>query len=285
MPFLKEKIELSVEEAELKAQQALVVFTPVQRFIIVFCIVAVIPAYFVVRTVSYKIFYSANKDKKITATPSFSNPAIPEISKTIVTQTGQDTYSVAAQIENKNVDLSLDNVQYTIVLLDSSGAQIYSSTANLFLLPGEKKYLIVPKVTSSQKIASARIELPNDLPWKKRLSIPKIELDAPTPAVFNQVSPPALTVQGTVYNNSPYQLNKVDIGFFLYDAKGNVIGISQRSEFTVKPFERRAYVQLWPNVFSNDVATVDVVPQTDVLNSQNISLPKELDAGSGNLGR
>jgi hypothetical protein len=273
MAFVKEKLELEVAEAELQAQKALSGFSPAQKRLFIFCLVLIIPAYIAAKETALHVDLGKYRQNGLVATASFQNPRPPQISSVNITEAGAGIYSIAAEISNPNLTLSLDNVSYNFLLFNAQNQQMGSSQATLYLLPGETKYLILPNYQTAEPISGAQIQLPQNLPWQKRLNIPDVSLTASTPTTSNQQSPPAFVVQGTVYNNSPYQLNQVDIAFILKDAAGKIVGASSRAEFTFAPFERRAYVQLWPNVQTTNVTMVDVYPETDVLDSSNITLP------------
>src|SRR6185369_1924747 len=127
-----------------------------------------------------------------------------------------------AKIKNNNLDLSLEKAPVQFILYNQSHQEVYKQPLTLTLLPGETKYLILARVNSNQKIADAELQALGDFAWQKRLTIPSVKLLPSTPTFTNQQSPPAFVVQGTVYNNSPYQLNQIDIGFLLRDASGKI---------------------------------------------------------------
>ncbi len=284
MDYLKEKIELKIAEAELDAQEIFINFTPFQKKFIVFGVLIIIPLYFVTKSIVYKASYSSYQKTVISSTPSFTDPKLPAITEVTITQAGEGSYAVAAKIVNENLDLALAKSPVQFVLYNQNHQVVYKSNSSLTLMPGETKYLILPRVSSTQRIVSAEVEALDDFKWQKKLSIPTVKLISSSTSILNQQNPPAFIVQGTVYNNSPYQLNQVDIGFLLRDKNSKIIGISQRSEFTLRPFEKRAYVQSWPGVYSNEVVKVDVLPTTNTLDEKNITLPAST-GGASNLDR
>jgi len=85
--------------------------------------------------------------------------------------------------------------------------------------------------------------------------------------------------QGDFVNNSPYTLSKVRLTFVLFDQNQKIIGVSQRDESTVAPFERRAYKQLWPNMTAGNLSRVDVTADTNTLDPSNLSAPT-INSGS-----
>lgn len=283
MDFLKEKIELKVAETELKAGRALSGFSPAQKRILIFCLVALIPVYIITKEIFLHVNLGKFRQSALIAIPAVQNPQAPQISDININQAGTGVYSVAAKITNPNLTYSLDNVSYNFVLYNAHGQQIYQSPATLYLLPGESKYLILPRVESQEKITSAEIKFPTAPAWQKRLTIPNVPLVASIPSFTNQQNPVAFVIQGNIYNNSPYQLGQVDINFLLRDVSGKILAASSRTEFTVNPFERRAYVQVWPGVYSTDVSKIDVLPATNILDENNLTLPQASVTPSSSL--
>ncbi len=285
MAFLKEKLELKVAEAELEAQKALISFSPAQKWIFIFCLIAIIPAYFAAKEIALHTNLAKYRKTELQAISPAKDPQAVQISDATITQAGDNIYSVVVKITNPNLTLSLDKVNYNFVLYNKANQQIYQNPATLYLLPGESKYLILPRVETTEEIAGVDVKLPDTLPWQKRLNVPEVNLSASTPTFTNQSNPPSFVVQGTFYNNSPYQLNQVDINFVLHDAGGKILAASTRIESTIKPFERRAYVQLWPGVNTNDVVSAEVIPSTDTLDNTNLSTPAVPVTPSSNLSR
>ncbi len=273
MSLLKDKIEIGIEEVELEAQTTLGRFPPFFRWVFIFLILAIIPAYYIAKDVSCRIWLSRYGQGAITAKPSFTNPQAPQISPVSVTTLGSGQYAAIAQISNPNLDLSLDKVPYEFDFYNAQKQQIYSYDGAFFLLPNQTKYLTVPTFSLPAQITYANAALPQTLPWQKRLRIPQVALNTSLPSTSTQFSPEAFVVQGNFVNNSPYSLGQVRLTFVLFDTGGKIIGVSQRDEFTVAPFETRAYKQLWPNMTVNNLGQVQVTADTDTLDPNNISIP------------
>ena len=283
--YLKEKIELSLDEAGLEIQSALTSFSSLQQKLLILIVILLIPSYFLAEKITFFAESSSYRQQAVLATPSFTNPQKVTFSDPIITKTGSTVYSAAVKISNPNLALSLDNVPYQFLLFNSSHQQIFSGPGTLYLLPGESKYLMLPRADSQQSVTSLQIQLPDTLPWQKRLTIPTVKLIPDAPALSNQTAPQTFVAQGTVYNNSPYQLGQITINFFLLSSSDQIIGMSQRSEFSLAPFERRAYKQLWPGVFSTDVTGTQVTAYTDTLDPSNVTAPMNTNSNAGSLVR
>ena len=153
------------------------------------------------------------------------------------------------------------------------------------LLPNQTKYLAVPTFNIKDEIAYSELQLPDPLPWQRRLSIPTVNITQSSPTYTQQALPPAFVISGDFSNQTPYQLKKVRLVFVLYDGNGKIIDSSQRDEFSVNPFERRSYTQLWPNINGSNVAKADIKIYTDNLDPQNLVAPQIPSGSSSDLGR
>jgi len=280
MSLFQEKLSVDLQEAELFAQKNLSDFPPVLRWLFILMVIAIIPAYYISRNVSQKIWLARYQQGAIIGKPSFTNPQAPVVSPVTLTTAGSGGFAAVVQIQNQNLDLSMDSVPYSFTFYNAQKQQIYRSQGSLFLLPDQTKYITAPTFAPTEPIAFVNFQIPDpkSLPWQKRLSIPTVNLETSIPQTFEQMSPPAFVAQGDFLNNSPYTLAKVRITFVLFDQNNKIIGTSQRDESTVAPFERRAYKQLWPNMAAPNLSHIDVTADTDTLDPNDLSVPS---AGSG----
>lgn len=285
MSLLKDKIEIEIEEAEIATGKELNTLPGIVKWFLILGTLAIIPTYYIAKSISKSSWVKKYAQIQTTAHPSFTNPKDPIHSDITITTQREGAFAAIIKITNPNLDLSLDQVPYVITFYNSQKQQIYSYTDNLFLLPNQTKYLTVPTFPINDQIAFTDFHLPDKLPWQKRLFVPSITITQSLPTYTQQISPPAFVVNGDFTNKSPYILKKVRIVFILYDADDKIIGTSQRDEFTVKPGERRAYLQLWPNQNGSNVARTDIQIYTDNLDDNNLSSPATAPTPASDLSR
>ena len=285
MSLLKDKIEVDIGLAELKTQQALQRFPPAMRWMLVICVVLIIPAYFIAKGASYRYWSKNYRQYLISAKPSFTNPKDPEKSDIFLTTTGNGNYGAAMQITNDNLDLALPETGYQFTFFDAKGEQVYQESGSAFLLPNDKKYLVVPRFTSQQPVKGANFSWTQALAWQKRASIPQINIQTSSPNTYNQFIPPAFVAEGNYLNNSPYQLAKVRLTFLVLDRTGAIVAVSRRDDSTVAPYERRSYKQLWPNVYGDPSYAMKIFAETNPLDPQNLTLPATPTTPASDLSR
>ena len=271
MAFLKEKIEIGVEEAELKVQNVFFDFSPRVRLYLIILVILIIPTYFLVKFTAQKVWLSKNQNLTVAAKPSFTNPKTPTKSEVYVVYSGGGTYTAAIEISNPNLDLSFKNEAYQFRFFNASKQQVYQFSGSTFLMPDQKKVLTVPKFVATEPVSFAEFSFLDDIRWQKRIDPPTITLTSSKPKFYDQLNPPAFVAEGDIVNGSPYTLKEVRLVFLVRDLNDKLIGISQRDENNIKPGERRAYKQLWPDLSGVNVKTVDLSVYSNPFDPNNLS--------------
>jgi hypothetical protein len=269
MSLLIDELEVKAGEMELVASQGFSQFPRYKKILLIFFLVGIIPGYFLSRFLSGLYWDAQYKNLVITARPSFTQAEDLKVEEVMVTPIGDGIYSAYAYVVNPNLELSAKEARYTFNFFDESGKKVATDQGIFYMLPNGKKYLVAPRVQSSQRLSKAALTF-SDVNWQKKTSIPVAKITTNQPSLFDQFDPPALTAQGTIINSSAFLLSEVRIVFLLYDQDKKLITVSQRVESSLQPGERRAYNQLWPNLQTTRVASVSVIAETNVLDSKNL---------------
>ena len=280
MSMLKQKLEIEVEEAELAAQKTLSSFPKIARWFLILGILAILPVYFTAKKISYNIWAKRYAQGQLTAKPSFANPLPPKASAVSLTTMGSGVYGAAVELANQNLELSASNISYAFNFYNSQKQLLYTYAGHAFLLPDEKKYVVLPRFTATEAIAYTEFQIDPNITWQKRLNIPEVKILTGVPNSYHEFSPRAFVLEGDFTNQSPYALKQIRLNFILLNRLGKIIGVSQRTEFTVAPFERRSYKQLWPNLFAEGLTEMKVVAETNVLDPENLSTPQAGNSAS-----
>lgn len=279
-----QELWLKIEESILVALRAFQELSLMKRYILGIGVIILIPSFFAAKYISYYVWNYQYNSEVVVAQPSFNEAESLVIGQAFVINLGGGTYSVLSEVENKNLDLSFQKGNYEFSLYNSQKAQVSSARGSLFMLPNTKKYVIASRVTSPEPVASAELFI-DEVAWQKKAVIPNIRLSTPEPSVNNSLNPLELIAEGVVINNSPYRLGSVRITFVLKNVSGQIIGGTERSEFAVLPNERRAYVQRWPNIYLEEVASIEVYAETNALDGNNLILQDIPNSGGGDLSR
>lgn len=268
--MLPDETKYNIKLLWFNVLQGLYRFPPVQRIILVFGLLALLPGYWAVRLAA-NTYYSWTYNKQVPAAhASFANPIPLEFSAVRFFPLLSGQYIAYAEVENKNLDLAVFSATYTVAVTNASGQQMYATTAKTFLLPGEKQYVITPAFTSPEAPTAGSVTV-SDVHFQKRLAIPEVRLL--TPAVSYRDAVNGLEIEGSVVNQSPFTLGKVRLTFLLYDRQNNVVGLIQREESTLRPNTRRTFPQIWPgNVTARDISRIEAVASTNVLDAGNLGI-------------
>jgi hypothetical protein len=278
MAGIKETLQVNVQGAVIGAQEGGFSFINQlnslprwKRLLILAIAILIIPGYLVARF-GTELYLSQQYAKAATsAHAAFTTAQDPVIGKMTIIPNPNNTYSGVVLVTNPNIELSATGVTYTATFT-GSGKTVATSNGTLYLLPNEKKYLVFPKIesgTSAVTGGTITVSKPN---WQKRLNIPEISLRASEPLLYDEANPLTFVAEGSIINDSPYQIGSARIVFLLYNDANEIIGVSQRDEFKLLPFGRRAYKQLWPGIYRSEVKKVQVIPVTNSMDPTNISV-------------
>src|SRR3989344_387687 len=286
MSLFKEKLELKVEEAEFKAQKMMGRFEPWQKWLIFVCLAGAVPGYFTAKAIAGRYYSGQYAKFLIEARPSFTDPKPLQIGRIDIASYGGNEYAAVVQLENKNLDLGAKNILYEMKFLGSDGREAAPAIkSEAYVLPNQRKYLIAPKVNSEAGVSAVNITLISEPIWQKKTDLPEVKLITSQPKGFDQLNPFGYVLEGSVTNSSAYQIKEIRLVFLLYGAGGKIIGASLRSEFDLKPFERRDYKQIWAGISGRNVLRAESLAETNLLDKENLTAPEFNPNGAGDLGR
>lgn len=275
---------LRVQEFVLTAARGFQELTPFKRLVLFVCIIGIIPGYFASRTLAKIYWHNQYSSFIVSAHPSFTNPKPLIPGNVTLVYNSDNTITAIAEIKNDNLDLSAQKLNYKIEFLNSSNQVVQSQTGTTFILPSQKKNIILPKISGTENITTGKLILTQP-EWQKRKTLPKVSLTTPLPFTRNILNPLAFIAEGAVTNNSPYRLGQVFINFTAYNSNNEIVASTQRSEFSLKPGERRAYVLTFPNLYTSEVSRVTVSSETNILEGENLVLEGLPENSGGSLSR
>ncbi|HEX3096012.1 MAG TPA: hypothetical protein VHQ20_02740 [Patescibacteria group bacterium] len=278
MAGIKETVQVNVQGALLGVQEGGFSFAsqfrsmPIwkQRLIITIAVL-IIPVYLIARIGTEQYLTQKYGRLALSEHSAFTASLPPTVGTMNIIHNPNNTFSAVVLITNPNIELAATNVQYTAIFKNSGGLQAYSTNGTLYLLPNEKKYVVIPKIdVGTGDVASGSLQLSN-VNWQKKLNVPDVKLHASEPILYDESNPLTFIAEGSIINDSPYEIASARIVFLLFDSNNKIIGVSQRDEYKLVPFGRRAYKQLWPGLYQDQVKKVQVLPVTNPLDPQNIT--------------
>lgn len=278
MVGIKEKIQVNVQGAILGAQEEGFSFMREfrslpnwKRGLILVILILIIPMYLLARFGTEQYLNVRYAREALSAHAAINVVQNPVVGNMTIIRNPNNTYSGVVLVSNPNLDLAANNISYSVSFKDSSNNIVSTSNGSLYLLPNEKKYVVFAKIDSSTAgVVSGSLKL-GEVRWQKKISIPDVKLRATEPILTDEANPLTFIAEGSIINDSPFQIGSARIVFLLFDENNKIIGVSQRDEFKLVPFGRRAYKQLWPGLYSAQVKKVQVLPTTNSLDPKNIT--------------
>lgn len=267
MQLFSEETKDSLRLAWLSIVESLYTFAPWQRVVLVLGIVMIVPAYWIFRIGATSAYEYSYKKEAVSATPSFTNAQELQVGVPVVLPVSGGGYIAYAKVVNPNLKLSATQATYSAKFFSQNGQQAYQTSGQFYILPGKETYIVVPRFTSSAPAVTGKIEITNSR-FQQKFQTPEVSLTAPAPTSFAEKD--GIRLEGVVVNNSPYKLSAVRIVMFLYDASNRVVSVSDRSEFSVQPRERRAYVLHFPGLTTDSYVKALPVAETNTADVANI---------------
>lgn len=183
---------------------------------------------------------------------------------------GNDSFDVVVRLQNPNDAFGASSFEYNMFLKDLEGNILAQQTGNSFILPAEKKYIQVLGIkTKDNKMPTiVEIEIKN-LRWEVLSAIERPALNIYSKQYAPLQIGTGSVVQAILRNESPYDLNKVNVVVILRNAKGDVIGLSGTEKNTVRSREERDFRLTWPYAINDEVKNVDIEAYSNVFDLQN----------------
>ena len=178
---------------------------------------------------------------------------------------GNNTYDVASKISNPNDSIGARTFNYVFTLKDSTGSIIAKREGTNFILPADTKYVAeLGLQTDNNAIpVSANIEI-SGADWQKLSNISKPQIGVYSKKFGPIENSDGNEAEGTIRNESSYDLKKIDIVIILRDEKGNIIGISTTQRNSVRAKEDQLFKVTWPYSLGGNVQKLEVDPQANV---------------------
>jgi hypothetical protein len=178
-------------------------------------------------------------------------------------------YDFYGLVSNPNNVFGSKSFSYQIKFKDENGAIIAEKQGSSFILPGDKKYIIVNNIKLDRSPTSIDFSVSDsqwveldDLYEKPDLKVAnKNYAEIGSGIGFSQVS-------GLLQNRSPFDFALIRIKVILRDPTGKIIALNATEMRTVNAGEDRDYRVFWPNRFSGEVGSVENQIEVNVFDSE-----------------
>jgi hypothetical protein len=269
MDILKAKIEYQTARFGGVVQNAVYTFSKWQRIVLFLTIFGGIPIYFLTKYTTNYIYYN----KFSTQIPQslvvpITNSEL-RSSEVVVIPLGQDAIAAYVKVANDSLSLSLSDSNFEFTFSSESGESLGKYTGKLYLLPGQEKYVVVPRLRVASIPSVSKFEV-NQEKWQNRTGLPKVDLNKIEPKAYNQVDPNQFVVETGFRNSSPYHLKTTKTTVIVFDSNSKIVAVTERLETDVEPGQTRVFKLIWPGFIARSVSSVLVLPDTSVFDSTNL---------------
>lgn len=272
MQLLNDERKNALQLAWLSFLEAVYAFAPWQRLVLVVCIVALVPGYWLVRVGTRAVYGWVYQKYEVTPRPAFENPAPLQVTAPALLPVRNGSFMAYAEVTNPNLKLSATRFVYTATFYTTSRTQIYQTAGEGYVGPGGKAWVVVPAFSPAETPVTGTLEI-GTVSWQQKFTLPEVALSAPDPIRYGEVG--GVRLEGTVVNTSSYKLGSARVVVMVEDRSGRVIGVADRTEFSLLPRERRGYVVTIPGIQLDAIGRVVTVPYTNVSDRSNIQVQTE----------
>lgn len=180
-------------------------------------------------------------------------------------------YDLFGEVSNPNDDFGSGYFIYEFRIEDLSGAILNKFSGKSFILPGEKKYLVVTNVPSEAVPGGIGLVI-NEVKWEEFVNYEKPQLKIINRNYQETNSGVGFSeVFGLLKNESPFDFSTIKINIILKDFAGKVVALNSTIINTVKTGESRDFKAIWLNKFSGEVENMELQAEVNVFNSESFA--------------
>ena len=184
-----------------------------------------------------------------------------------------NSYDVVAKVNNPNENSGANNFSYNFTLKDETGSVVASSEGDTFILPADTKYVAKIGLITTNGVIPKNVEFSiKNIKWETLEGILKPQI-----GVYGKnfgIDPAGVgnKVEGILRNESIYDLKKIEVTIVLRDERGNIVGINKTIRESVRAKEQQNFQVTWSKPILENVEKIEIDPQINVFDPQNLSL-------------
>ena len=269
MQILKEETKNNIQLVWLTVLEGVYSFAVWQRMLVVGCIVLLLPAYWLVRvgtTYAYGLYYARHE---VESRPAFQDPQPLVASPATVLPARTGGYVAYAKVSNPNLAVSATQFVFSVSFYSADKKQVYQTSGQSYVAAGKDAYVTVPLFSTTEVPSTGTVTI-GATRWQKKFFVPEVVVTTSDPARFAEAD--GVRLEGFLTNTSAYKLGAARVVFLVEDASGRVIAVADRTEFSLLPRERRAYVISLPGQQLGSIARVVPFVYTNVTDISNIQV-------------
>lgn len=229
----------------------------------------IIAAVFFIIIGSIVYFYFVKDLLEPVPTPAISVQPLIVVSQELL-KVGNLDYDFLAEIRNPNTDFGATSASFELRLFGRDNELLAEKSGTTVLLPGQTRYEIISPLKVDKEILNAEFRIINASWERLREFIPQTLF-----LVKNQEYASLPPGQGffrlgaTLFNNSNFDFEKVDVYIILLDGSNNVLAVNKTDIRTFLAKTDRFFEVKWSKSFDGKVSRVEIGAYTDVYKNEN----------------
>lgn len=185
----------------------------------------------------------------------------------------ENSYDVAAEIQNPNEYLSSVDVEYEFSLYDDFGP-VTTRAGKTFLYAQERTLVIQPNIETVRQASRAEFRIMHVTWQEKRDLAPTIIAERRDYHVVENGNQKQSVVDITLFNSSSYDFARGEVQVAVLDKDQNLLGVNTIEVENILSQTRRTIQSLWPQAFTRDVTVINVQPRVNIFDPHTILKPQ-----------
>jgi hypothetical protein len=173
----------------------------------------------------------------------------------------ENSYDVAALIENPNLFGGIPSLGYKFELYDANNIPIAERKGSTFINPGERQIIFESDIdVGNRDLYRVYIEFDQQKNWKY------IEKEKSFLSVIKKdfINFPFPRLSSEIRNDSLFDVRDVFVNAVLYDDGGNAIGVSSTKIDLIKADSSQSADFTWPQPLDKAPASIEILPTTNL---------------------
>ena len=180
---------------------------------------------------------------------------------------------MVAKISNPNDVLGASSFSYTFNVKDAGGKLIATRSGNDFILPFDSKYVAEFGIATDGEALPAKVEFTiKNAKWQKLNDIAKPQIGVYSKNFGANPSGIGNEADGVIRNESGYDLKNISVIIILRSETGDIVGVNKTKKDVVRAKEEQDFRLTWPYQLSGQVQNMEVDPQVNIFDPQNLSV-------------
>jgi len=185
---------------------------------------------------------------------------------------GNNSYDLAAFIQNINEVLSSKRLEYEFILSDRFGI-ILQKTGRSFIFSQDRAFVIESNIKTDRVPAKVEFKIVNPNWEFKAIERPNIVIGRKDYKIEAIGEKKMSVVETNLINRTPFNLSETEVRVVVFDRKQNVLGVSKIILDNFRTGTERTVKSIWPHELKGEIGTIEVEPRANILDSS-IALPQ-----------